>query len=525
MRGPPMMRQNPRLERASLAIRRRLFLKALGIGLSAPMAHYLARSALAAPSAAPKRFFLFFMPHGVPPEHFNPRVQGGDLKNFALDQTNVSILGPLEPYKQYVNVYQGFQYPGDFSAHEGIVNVLSGSDISDTTSPRTSVETVIAKALGVQPVILGACAHQPYGLDRNAMLFWNGTPIDPQKDPSAVADKLFGGAAAAAPASTGSASANNAVSNDVQFRNELMTLTAQELEDLQKQVTGLTQEQSKLQAHLQAVQGLQSQGSGSQQGSVSAVGAAPGTPVLPTVEQVRAASAGQVIDSSGGNDYFYQEKNFPLIYQAQLELTAQALIYNAAQIVGLQPMYTTCDFDFSFAKAPGSHHNGLSHTTAQAAASAQWNSPISVDNYNPQTRVAFATAQRWFYEQLVTHVVSLLAQTDDPFAPGTTVLDNTLIYCMSEIGDGANHLRVSGLEYPQVPSELPLVTIGNAGGSLLSGQVVVASQPVAVDNGSKGPAGQACRRASDLYLTLAQALGANGVSFPDTSGVLREVLA
>ena len=46
--------------------------------------------------------------------------------DFALDKTNVSILGPLEPYKQYVNVYQGFQYVGDGVTHAGIVNCLSG---------------------------------------------------------------------------------------------------------------------------------------------------------------------------------------------------------------------------------------------------------------------------------------------------------------------------------------------------------------------------------------------------------------
>ena len=41
-------------------------------------------------------------------------------------------------------------------------------------------------------------------------------------------------------------------------------------------------------------------------------------------EVVRKASAGNVPDSSGSNDYFYQASNFPLILQAQLELVAQA---------------------------------------------------------------------------------------------------------------------------------------------------------------------------------------------------------
>ena len=106
------MKVNPRLERAQRIVGRRMFLGAIGAGLSVAMAGRVARLAVASPTAPSKRFFVFFMPHGMAPEHFDPRVIGGDRTNFALDQTNVSILGPLQPYKSYVNVYQGFQYRG-----------------------------------------------------------------------------------------------------------------------------------------------------------------------------------------------------------------------------------------------------------------------------------------------------------------------------------------------------------------------------------------------------------------------------
>src|SRR5690606_19854859 len=223
---------------------------------------------------------------------------------------------------------------------------------------------------------------------------------------------------------------------------------------------------------------------------------------------------GQVIDPSGGNDYFYQEANFRQLLQAQLEVVRHALICNAAQVIALQPMYATCDFDFGFVgqedgsgiNTSGSHHNGLSHVGPVAAAGAQWDSPITVDNYAPEPRAPFARCQRWFAQQLVEQVVSVLATTDDPAAPGTTVLDNTLIYWMSEIGDGQNHKRVSLLQYPQVPASLPLVTIGRAGGALDTGQVVryPMDDEEAVARGVNRPA-------TDLYLTLAQAMGVTGV--------------
>ena len=106
------MQQHVRLIRATRLLERRMFLKALALGLTVPVAARLARTASAATSAAPKRFFLMYMPHGIAPEHYNPQIVGGDNTNFVLNDTNVSILGPLEQYKSYVNVYQGFKYPG-----------------------------------------------------------------------------------------------------------------------------------------------------------------------------------------------------------------------------------------------------------------------------------------------------------------------------------------------------------------------------------------------------------------------------
>jgi Protein of unknown function (DUF1552) len=498
------MPSNPRLIRATQGIKRRVFLQSIAVGLSVPAALRLARVATAAPTTAPKRFFLFYMPHGVAPEHYNPRVSASDATSFALDQTNVSILVPLEAYKQYVNVYQGFQYTGHAETHTGIVNCLSGSTAVDTTTARTTMEQVIAQALGVNPLILGACSHQPYGIDNNGMLFWNGTPIDPQKSPVKAADTLFGGATPAAP-----------VNADVQLRKDLLALTASEIQTLQTSLTGLTSEQTKLQVHLASIQALQANAStGTGQSSCST------RPSLPTVEIVRAASAGQVIDPSGGNDYFYQEKNFPLLFKAQMEVITQALICNAAQVIGLMPMYATCDFDFGFAGAPGSHHNGLSHTGPQSSPGAQYNSPITVDNYTASARAPFATAQRWFCQQLVDNVVSVLATTDDPTAPGTKVLDNTIIYWMSEIGDGQNHNRVSEIEFPQVPTSLPLVTIGKGGGALKTGQIIMA--PLGA---SEAASVTTNRPATDIYLTLARAMGVSNATFPGTTGPVTEVLA
>lgn len=508
------MPKNLFLARAAGVIERRVFLKALALGASVPVAARLSRVATAAPSAAPKRFFLFYTPHGVAPEHYAPMIPGdtydatkpATFSDFDLDKTNVSILGPLQPYKKWVNVYQGFQYLGMASTHTGIVNCLSGTTVTDSTTPRTTIDQLIGKALNVTPLILGACSHIPSGMDANGMLFWNGTPIDPQKSPVVAADTLFAG--------IGSGGAPMQQSADVQLHADLLAFTASEIDAMRGTLKGLTREQSKLDTYLASMQSLQANaGNGGAQSSCTT------KPVLPTVEMVRAQSAGNKPDPSGANDYFYQEANFPLLLQAQMEVVAQALICNAAPIVGLMPMYATCDFDFGFAGAKGSHHNTLSHTGSQAAPSAQYNSPLSVANLQPTVRVPFATAQKWFATQLVNKVVSVLATTDDPAAPGTKVLDNTVIFWMSEIGDGADHNRVSEILYPQTPDSLPLVTIGGGGGALKTGQVV--RYPIDMSSN----AAKVNRPASDLLLTLATAMGAKSAQVPGATGVVSEVLA
>lgn len=499
------MRLHTRLARAKDGLERRMFLKALAFGASLPVAAKLARFATAETSAAPKRLFVFYVPHGVAPEHVQPRIIGGDNRNFVLDDTNVSIWGPLEPYKSHVTVYEGFQYPGDAETHDGLKNCLSGITANDETTPRTSFERVIANALGVSPLILGACAHPAFGLDANSKLFWDGTPIDPEKDPSRVADQLFG--------NLGNGGTPPPMDANVELRRELLGLTSSEIQALRQELNGLTREQNKLQSHLDAIEALRS--SGNNGGVVSCTS----VPSMPAVERVRSESFGQVIDPSGGNDYFYQERNFPLLFEAALEVATQAIICNAASIIGLQPMYATCEFDFGFAGAPGSHHNTLSHTQYQAAPGAQWDSPITIDNLKPETRVPFATAQRWFFEKLVEKMVSVLATTDDPAAPGTTVLDNTVIYCFSEIGDGQDHKRVSRVVHPQWPAHLPLITIGRAGGALDTGQVI--PFPIGLDDVESRAVN---RPAGDLYLTLARALGAGNITLPNTTGVIEEAL-
>ena len=123
--------------------------------------------------------------------------------------------------------------------------------------------------------------------------------------------------------------------------------------------------------------------------------------------------------------------------------------------------------------------------------------------------------------QLVNKVVSMLATTDDPAAPGTKVLDNTLIYVMSEIGDGQDH---NARQRDPLPADARLACrwsrSASAAGAIKSGQVV----QFPIDDEGQRPR-TVNRPAADLYLTMARAMGAANVTFPGQTGVLPGVLA
>lgn len=472
--------------RAQLRLERRLFLKALALGLSAPVAYQLVRSATAQTTGRPKRFLLFFMPHGAPPEHFNPVGEGTD---FTLADSGVSILGPLEPYKALVNIYEGFNYPGA-TTHEGIVKFLSGSDLanSDDTTERTSIEHFIGNELGSGTLALGAVAHRQWGQDFDGKLMWDGQAVVPQKSPVVAYDQVFSGLSAGG-------GAVDDPSADLQ--QALLTMTEGEITALQRELNGLTKEQSKLQTHLESIQALKSGGGG---GVISCTEA----PVIAAVEAVRAASAGQ------GEEWFLREENFAAILAAQLEIAAAAMVCNARPVTAVQPLYANAEVDFGFMGSSGAHHSVLSHTMPQ----------VSQGVANMTVREPFAKAQRWFVEQLVEHVIARL-DVEDPADPGNTVLDNTIVLLASEIGEGAWHTSTSTEVLagapPGIMSYMPLVTIGGGGGGLRTGQRLNYYN-------ASAPVGSRDRAASELWLTLARAMGSGASSFGGASQVVTEAL-
>jgi hypothetical protein len=398
---------------------RRSFLKAISLGIAAPLAFRASRLAIAAPGPRPLRMLFFYIPHGMPMEHFNPM---GTPDNFTFTMTGESVLAPLEPYKRYVNIMRGLEYKG-INNHPAIRWTLTGNE-----NAAISIDRAIAKGMNTQPVSLGVIPFQNYwGSDM--YLVKDGTWIRPEPSPVAAADRIF-------PPMDGMM-----MSSDLEFRRSALGLTEREIDRLMKANAALTREQSKLQIHLEAVRSLKSGGMGNTNSCM-------GQPTLPTVAALRASKA-NVLETN----------NLPQVLDGQLELAAQAMICGAARVLTIQNLWATSDVNFGFMGISKNHHDPASHSWDAAG------------------RAEFARIQRYYYQHLVDKLVRTLAMAPDALdttAPGRMVLDNTLIYVFSEIADGADHNSNKGtvwLNGKPNTSYIPLLTIGGGAGAIKTGRI------------------------------------------------------
>ncbi len=486
---------------AKAHLSRRLFFQALGLGLSAPLAYRLVQSATAQTGGKPKRFLLYYIPHGMPPEHFVPT---GQPDNFTLSSSGESILGSLEPYKNLINIYQGFKYPGA-ETHEGILKFLSGVALenSDETTPRTSIEHFIANEMGVSALALGALPNQGFGLEKDGKLMWDGQAVAAQPNPIKAYDEVFGslGSAPADPTPQGP-------SVDQELHNALLTLTEKDISNLQGSLGDLTSEKTKLQTHLEAISALKSTNSGG-----------PIVSSCTTAPQLAALDALRSEPGANADDFYFAHENLDSILTAHLEVAAAALVCNSRPVVGIQNLFANCNIEMEFVGqgVSGQHHGELSHIGPQALGGNSATLDLS-------PRAPFAIAQRWFVDKLVNHLIAAL-DVPDPADPGSTVLENTIVLLCSEIGEGAWHTSWTSEILLSAPPgticHMPIITIGGAGGGLKTGQVLNYNNmgtDVSTDNPNDRPS-------ADVWLTLARAMGSSAMSFGDSSTLVTEALA
>ncbi len=422
-----------RNEAQRLRLQRRTFLKAVGLGIAAPLAFKMSKLAVAAPEGPPTRLFIFYLPHGAPIEHF----ESGDA--LAFPGPGVGLLEPFAPYQDYMTVLRGVTMNDAADNHAAIRAVLTGFQDGNGTD---SIDYTIAQALGTTPHVLGVQPYRAGGsLDHDSRLVKHGSWVTPIVNPADAVEDLFAGLG------TGAATPAPVV-DDSQFRKEALTLTEGEVEAMQQQLSGLTSESNKLQLHMDAIRNLKNRGSG----GLGVVGCDT-RPSMPSVEAMVGKDA-------------WAQANFATVLDGHLEMSANALACGTARVITLQTMFANAQITMDFPGGPGfaeTHHDPLSHSGPGAG----------------ELRTKFAETQKWFYQRLCDKFLAVLAATDDPADPGKKVLDNTVVFVCTEIADGMLHNSQSkelwGIpgQNAGVMSHLPWMLIGKGGGFLKSGQRAV----------------------------------------------------
>jgi len=419
----------------------------------------MASMAAAAPPSRPVRLFIYWVPHGFPFEF----VSDG---NFLEGST---ILGPLAPYAKYTTLIRGININSQKNTHEALPAVLTGHDDGLTDS----IDALIADQLGVTPHVLGAVPYKvEWGFGKDSQLARHGSWIRATESPVEAANALFAGLA------SNGGGGGGAVDQDALFRAQALSLTERELETVAKAMKELSSESSKLNLHLEAVRSLKA--TGQQQPGILSCDARPDLP---------AVQAAANLDPMA-------PQNLGAMLDAHLEASAAAMACGSAQIVTLQNMWTNSDISFDFPGGPGvagGHHEPISHSQ------------------NAAGRQQFAACQRWFYERLAEKMLATL-DTPDPADtdPSRTVLDNTIIYVCSEVGDGFQHNKQTEEVWidgaPQT-AYLPALVIGRGGGYFAG------NQTIDVD-----------RFNTDLLATIADAMGVTLHSIADKPVSLIEEL-
>jgi hypothetical protein len=273
-------------------------------------------------------------------------------------------------------------------------------------------------------------------------------PVPPREDPADVFDALFGNL----PMEGGDADTEDpALARLRAQRRSVFDITKSETERL-KQFLGV-EDRDKLEAHMASIRRIEER-----LGAVPVAGGTGGSCSPPTLTDV---------DLSDDDAYLTAG-------QLQMDLTAAALACDQTRIATFQWSFAESEHLFQFLGVSGNHH-AISHDFGSSGA--------GYDGYN--------AIQTWYAEQFAYFLAKL-----DSYPEGDgTLLDNTVVFWATEIGESTQHDLTL----------MPYVLAGGASGRLRTGRFIDWGT-TRYDN-------------NQLLVSIAHAMGADDVTqFGDESG-------
>ncbi len=399
-------------------LHRRTFLGSAAVTIGLPFLESArgVREARAADCSAAQRFLAWFLPCGIHMPDWTPTSTGqGWVAPYILE--------PLEPVRDKLLVVTGLDHhemsmpgepPGGHGSGTGAFLTMRPVHKNENDPDRTSLDQVIAQqalttcnrplpSLQLGPQVRGE------GCDKTDCSFletisWDhDTPLPMEGDPVRAFNRIFEGVDAGEVNSESDAEAQRRLA----LRTSVLDYVSGEAELLQLELG--QDDRAKLDEYLTGIRELENRivnlaGSGG--GSVSCE-----------------------VPASPGRNLPYQE-----LVTVLADLMAMAFICDQTRVGSFIMARGTSMVNFEFLLGEASEHHLISHHMSQQKA------------YQMLREIG-----RWEMEVFSAFLQKLDAAVE---ADGTSVLDKTLVYCSSEIGDGNGHFKF----------DVPVITAGSANG-------------------------------------------------------------
>lgn len=399
------------------------------------------------PTLRKQRLVLVFSPNGTVPSRFWPDQTG---KGFEC----TPILKPLEPYRERMLIMKGIsnKIRGDGDSHmRGMSclltadelfpgNIQGGSHTPAGWAKGISIDQELKRFLQSRPETRTRFGSLEFGVavpdraDPWTRMCYAGPnkPLAPISDPEQILSKLYG---------------------DTKNRENLASIVDGVKEDLRRVAKRLSPEdKAVLEDHLALVRDM---------------------------ERELAAAAGQEelehpmpeIDP----DIELVNDNTPRISRMQIDLLVNAMANDMTRIATLQFMRSVGQARMNWLGVEEGHHT-LSHEPDK----------------NEAAQEKLQKINAWFAGELA-YLVKRLAETPEP-GTGETMLDNTLVIWLNELGKGSSHTL----------NDIPFLAIGGAPGFRM-GRFLDFSRKEERENGEMKVVGRVPH--NRLWLAVAKSMG------------------
>ena len=439
--------------------RRRLMVTTgcLGAGTALLGTPAFLRSSLAQPAGAPKRFMTLFLPNSVIRARWVS--QGGrDVDAGTGDATQFTrgaLAEPLAPVQPQMTLIHGTymrEVQGDQHSSAQI-RVTTGADVDMPnegggggnlpTAP--SIDTLAAEEspliraadVPFKQLVMSADTRGPSLHHRCISSDMSNAFIAPDNEPRVVFDRLFADASTA----TSSEERQRALEQLKLRKRSVLDFLTSDLQRLDQRIPAA--QRPKLESHLSAVRALET-----------------------ALE--RQTSTGVTIELPSGLEALQPNRsaNHPQVVQGFLDITKAAFQLDLTRVVSLS--FGTGNSAVSFADFGDGPEGGVHD--------------IAHQNQNTDTQDRLSAITVWYLERVTEFVQALAAIPEED----GTMLDNTLIFLFSEVGQWHEH------------EDIPMALIGGK---------------------NLGHVGGRClrydRHVNDVGMALVQALGIPRTSFGD----------